>query len=76
MRHHLMEEPYAVIPPVRICAGYLRYFIETSVKYGESTATAILLSIRAKTPGHSAPVKVGVKQGVQVPDIERSSELR
>jgi hypothetical protein len=22
MRHHLMEEPYAVIPPVRICAGY------------------------------------------------------
>jgi len=23
MRHHLMEEPYAVIPHVRICAGYL-----------------------------------------------------
>ena len=34
MRHHLMEEPYAVIPPVRICAGYLRYFIETSVNTG------------------------------------------
>ena len=26
--------------------------------------------------GQSAPVKVGVKQGVQVPYIERSSELR
>ena len=26
--------------------------------------------------GQGAPVKVGVKQGVQVPDIERSSELR
>jgi hypothetical protein len=25
---------------------------------------------------HSAPVKAGVKQWAQVPDIERSSELR
>jgi len=26
--------------------------------------------------GHRAPVKAGVKQGVQVPHIERNSELR
>ena len=31
MRHHLMEEPYAVIPPVRICAGYPTF---STYKYG------------------------------------------
>ena len=37
MRHHLMEEPYAVIPHVRICAGPLQSYVKNTMKtiYGD-----------------------------------------
>ena len=44
MRHHLMEEPYAVIPPVRICAGYPTFITVNTVEYKlrKSTATHLI----------------------------------
>ncbi len=47
MRHNLMEEPYAVIPHVRICAGYHAWKrIKTAVEcMNLSTATTFHLII-------------------------------